>query len=65
MIFYEDDDLLKEAYELAVRFNRPRAYDSQYMALAERFDCEFWTADERLVNSTQSQFSRIRWLGNH
>jgi predicted nucleic acid-binding protein len=63
MTFYEDDDLLKEAYELAVRFNRPRAYDSQYMALAERFDCEVWTADERLVNSIQSQFRRIRWLG--
>lgn len=62
--FYEDDGLLREAYELAVRFNRPRAYDSQYMALAERFDCEFWTADERLVNSTQSQFRWIRWLGN-
>ena len=62
--FYEDDDLLKEAYELAVRFNRPRAYDSQYMALAERLNCEFWTADERLVNSTQGQFGHIRWLGN-
>jgi predicted nucleic acid-binding protein len=62
--FHEDDALLKEAYELAVRFNRPRAYDSQYMALAERLNCEFWTADERLVNSTQGQFSRIRWLGN-
>jgi predicted nucleic acid-binding protein len=27
--FHEDDTLLKEAYELAVRFNRPRAYDTQ------------------------------------
>lgn len=62
--FHEDDALLKEAYELAVRFNRPRAYDTQYMALAERLDCEFWTADERLVNSIQGHFSRIRWLGN-
>ncbi len=62
--FHEDDVLLKEAYELAVRFNRPRAYDSQYMALAERFNCEFWTADERLVNSIQGQFRSIRWLGN-
>ncbi len=61
---HEDTDLLKEAYDLAVRFNRPRAYDTQYMALAERLDCEFWTADERLVNSTQVQFNRIRWLGN-
>ncbi len=62
--FHEDDALLKEAYELAVRFNRPRAYDTQYMALAERLNCEFWTADERLVHSTQMQFSHIRWLGN-
>jgi predicted nucleic acid-binding protein len=64
MEFHEDDDLLKEAYELAVHFNRPRAYDAQYMALAERLQCDFWTADERLVNSTQGQFSHIRWLGN-
>lgn len=56
--------LLTEAYELAVRFNRPRAYDSQYMALADRLQCDFWTADERLVNSVQAQFSRIHWLGN-
>lgn len=62
--FYEDDELLKEAYELAVRFNRPRAYDSQYMALANRFQCNFWTADERLVNSVRSHFSRIYWLGS-
>jgi predicted nucleic acid-binding protein len=60
--FHEDDALLKEAYELAVRFNRPRTYDTQYMALAERLNCEFWTADERLVNSTQGQFDHIRWL---
>jgi hypothetical protein len=34
------------------------------MALAERLNCEFWTADERLVNSTQGQFDHIRWLGS-
>jgi predicted nucleic acid-binding protein len=62
--FHEDDALLKEAYELAVRFNRPRAYDTQYMALAQRLNCDFWTADERLVNSTRGQFSHIRWLGD-
>jgi predicted nucleic acid-binding protein len=62
--FHEDDMLLKEAYEFAVRFNRPRAYDTQYMALAERLNCEFWTADERLVNGTQEQFGHIRWLGS-
>ena len=62
--FHEDDALLNEAYEFAVRFNRPRTYDTQYVALADRFQCEFWTADERLVNSIQAQFGLIRWLGS-
>lgn len=61
---YEDIDLLKEACELAVLLNRPRAYDTQYIALAERLDCEFWTADERLVNSAQGRLSRVRWPGD-
>ena len=62
--FYEDDALLMVAYELANRFNRPRAYDAQYLALATRLSCEFWTADERLVNAIKDQFTGIRWLGN-
>ncbi len=62
--FYEDDALLMTAYDLANRFNRPRAYDAQYLALAARLSCEFWTADERLVNAIKDQFASIRWLGN-
>lgn len=61
---HEDQALLKEAYELAVQFNRPRAYDTQYMALADRLNCAFWTADERLYNAVKSSFPRIDWLGN-
>jgi predicted nucleic acid-binding protein len=62
--FHEDDALLKSAYEFADKFNRPRAYDSQYLALAQRFSCEFWTADERLFNTVKDRFSDIHWLGN-
>lgn len=62
--FHQDDDLLLDAYEIATRFNLPRAYDSQYLALAERLNCEFWTADETLYNSISARFSYIRWLGN-
>jgi predicted nucleic acid-binding protein len=61
--FFEDDDLLREAYKIAYRFNLPRAYDAQYLALAERFQVDFWTADETLYNSISSRFSYIRWLG--
>src|SRR5688500_1555098 len=34
--FLIDDQLLQRGYELAEQYNRPTAYDSQYLALAER-----------------------------
>ena len=43
--------LTRRAWELAKQFNHPRAYDAQYIALAEIEGCEFWTADARLYNS--------------
>jgi len=61
---HEDDALLKTAYELAETFNRPRAYDAQYLALAQRLSYEFWTADERMFNAIQNEFPNIRWLGD-
>lgn len=59
-----DSGLLRRAYELAEQFNRPTAYDSQYLALAERLGCEFWTADERLFNATNQQLKWMKWVGN-
>src|SRR5258708_2053326 len=53
LTFLVDDALLQRGYELAERFNRPTAYDAQYLAIAERLSCEFWTADERLFNAVQ------------
>jgi predicted nucleic acid-binding protein len=57
--------LPEQALELAVRFNRPAAYDAHYLALAEHLQCPFWTADERLYNATRSDFAYIQWLGNY
>lgn len=62
--FFDDDELLVRAYEKATQFNLPRTYDAEYLALAERLNCEFWTADKVLVNSVQAKFTNIRWLGN-
>lgn len=61
---FMDDDLLRRGYELATRFNRPTAYDSQYLAVAERLNCEFWTADERLYNALRQDLTWVKWLGN-
>jgi predicted nucleic acid-binding protein len=59
-----DDALLRRAYELAGQFNRPTAYDSQYLAVFERYECDLWTADERLFNAVNDEFPHIHWLGN-
>lgn len=58
-----DDALLTRGYEPAAEHNRPTAYDTQYLALAERLDCPFWTADGRLFNAIQNQFPHIHRLG--
>ncbi len=62
--FYFDDVLLKRGYELATEYSRPTAYDAQYLAVAERLSCGFWTADERLFNAIKDKFPNVHWLGN-
>lgn len=64
MQFVIDDDLLKRAFEIAKQFNFPTAYDSQYLAVAEQFGCDFWTIDNRLVNVVSPTWSWVKWLGN-
>jgi len=59
-----DDDLLRRGFELATRLGRPTAYDSQYLAVAERLQCEFWTADEKMFNAVTQDLSWVKWLGN-
>lgn len=59
-----DKKLLRRGFELATHFNRPTAYDSQYLAVAERLGCEFWTADERLFNALAQDLNWVKWIGN-
>jgi len=53
------------AWELAKKFNLPRTYDMQYLAVAELIECELWTNDQRLINSLQGKVSRIKWVGEY
>lgn len=59
-----DTDLLRRAYELSEQLHRPTAYDAQYLAVAERLECDFWTADEKLYNAAAGQLAWVRWLGH-
>jgi predicted nucleic acid-binding protein len=53
------------AWELAKRFNRPRAYDTAYLAYAQLNNCEFWTADEKLYNAVKDELDWVRWIGDY
>jgi predicted nucleic acid-binding protein len=60
--FSADLDLSMRAVEFAHRFNLPASYDSHYLALAEREECELWTADTRLLRAVKGQLNWIRTL---
>lgn len=64
LVLFEDDLLLRRAFELANLHGRPTAYDMVYVALAERLSCELWTADQRLVNVVSTSLSWVKWLGS-
>jgi predicted nucleic acid-binding protein len=51
-------------WQLAQQFNRPRTYDTAYMAVAQIYGCDLWTADERLYNSVQGKLTWVKWLGD-
>jgi predicted nucleic acid-binding protein len=63
--FPEDPDFNIRAMELGQQFGLPAAYDSHYLALAERKECELWTADTRLWNSIRGKLAWLRWLGDY
>lgn len=51
------------ALDLAIRHDRPQAYDAHYLAVAEALDCPFWTADRRLYNAIKDGFPAINLVG--
>ena len=54
--------LLPRALEIAKQHRRS-IYDCLYVALAEREQCEFVSADERLVYAIEAAFPFVLWLG--
>ena len=54
----------ERAWRLASELNRPTAYDTHYLVLAENNGCAFWTADRRLFNAVRHRLTWVHWLGN-
>lgn len=48
-----DRDLALAAMDWAERLGQGQAYDAQYLALAERLNAEFYTADKKLFHRCQ------------
>ncbi len=51
------------ALEPAMRFTIRSAYDAHHLALAERLGIEFWTRDERIVNTVRRHLPWVRLVG--
>jgi len=60
---YGDAALHRRALALAGQYSLPAAYDAHYVALAERLNAEFWTADQRLYRVLRSTLPWVHIVG--
>ncbi|MBE3586889.1 MAG: type II toxin-antitoxin system VapC family toxin [Thermoanaerobacter sp.] len=67
--YLENERVSAVAWDIAVKENLPTLYDAAYLAVAEIAAqqseggvCEFWTADERLVNTLGGRKKYVRLL---
>jgi predicted nucleic acid-binding protein len=57
-------NLSKSSLRWAERLGQSKAYDAQYVALAEQLGAELWSADQRLVHALQAQgITWAHWIG--
>ena len=56
------EGLYESALLLAQRFDRPTVYDTHYVALAQIAGCEFWTADQKLLNALDGRLPFVKPL---
>ena len=57
-----DAELHRRALALAGELGLPATSDAHYLALAERLDAEFWTADRRLCQAVGASLPWVRVL---
>jgi len=60
----QDAELCRQAFAWATQLQQTSAYDGFYVALAQRLQADFWTADERLANRAQQVGAHwVHWIG--
>ncbi len=61
----EPNGLYLQAMRIAEQYNRPTAYDANYIALAQIYECDLWTADQRLLNALGGRLPFLKALGDY
>lgn len=61
-LYSPDDKLVRQAYTWTLRLKRAAAYDSFYLALAQRLACELWTVDHKLFKVVGVPW--VRYVGS-
>lgn len=65
IMFPVDSLLCHKAFDWAEKLGHSKIYDLIYLALAESMNAEFWTADQRLINSARTlKVSWVKWIGD-
>lgn len=54
-----DEEQIRTAFGWTMRLHRAAAYDSFYLAAAEKLGCDLWTADERLVHAVGQPWVKL------
>ena len=57
--------LVERAWAIATELDRPTAYDSFYLGVAELLGIDCWTADRRLFNAAHEKKPWLHHLGEH
>jgi predicted nucleic acid-binding protein len=63
IVYTSADELLVDAFQLALHHERT-VYDSLYLALSVREQCQLVTADEKLYNAVSNAMSNVVLLTN-
>jgi len=62
-LFVADAEQNLAAFNWTLKLKRASAYDSFYLVLAQTLECDFWTADKRLLNALQdNRPGWVRWI---
>lgn len=57
--------LLPLAWQIAKEYHFARVYDALYLATAQTYHCDFWTADERLYNSVNTKLAWVKLINHY